>query len=210
MINNNQIKGLKWPHLVPGILIKRYKRFMADVMLRNGETVTAHCPNSGSMKSCNVSGMPVYLSFNPKPERKLKYTWEIIKIPESYVGINTQIPNRLIKASIETRQIVAFVNEDHSLETCQKLWDQIPEEYRRCHTFSDFWKAYEAVFPEETHRSVVKETGKTAHMERWNNTLRQRVGRFVRETLSFSKDELWHDKVTLWFILTYNKAITSC
>lgn len=109
-----------------------------------------------------------------------------------------------------TRQIVAFVNGDHSLETCRKLWDQIPEQYRLCHTFSDFWKAYESVFPEETHRSAGKETGETAHMERWNNTLRQRVGRFVRKTLSFSKNEWWHDKVISWFIITYNLSITSC
>lgn len=104
---------------------------------------------------------------------------------------------------------MAFVNGDHSLETCQKLWERIPEDYRFCHTFSDFWKAYSLVFPEETHRSVGKETGETAHMERWNNTLRQRIGRFVRETLSFSKNEWWHDKVIQWYIISYNLDVTS-
>jgi hypothetical protein len=58
--------------------------------------------------------------------------------------------------------------------------------------------------PEKTHRSVGKETRETAHMERWNNTLRQRVGHFVRETLSFSKKDWWHDRVTHWFIVEYN------
>ncbi|MBF0121119.1 MAG: DNA/RNA nuclease SfsA [Desulfobacterales bacterium] len=111
-MNNNQIKGLKWPKLVPGTLIKRYKRFLADVMLKNGEIVIAHCPNSGSMTSCNESGRPVYLSFNPKPERKLKYTWEIIKMPDSYVGVNTLIPNRLVKASIENAEIQEFIHYD--------------------------------------------------------------------------------------------------
>ena len=95
-----------------------------------------------------------------------------------------------------TRQIVAFVNGDHSEKTCRALWARVPQAYRKCHSFSDFWKAYAAVLPEETHRSVGKESGETAHMERWNNTLRQRIGRFVRETLSFSKKHWWHDQVT--------------
>ena len=79
-----------------------------------------------------------------------------------------------------------------------------PEAYRKCRSFSDFWKTSAAVLPEKTHRSVGKETGQTAHMERWNNTLRQRIGRFVRETLSFSKKNWWHDQVTHWFIVEYN------
>lgn len=66
-------KGLAWPKLFPGILIKRYKRFMADVQLRTGEVVTAHCPNSGSMKECCEPGRPVYLSYHDNPKRKLKY-----------------------------------------------------------------------------------------------------------------------------------------
>jgi insertion element IS1 protein InsB len=103
-----------------------------------------------------------------------------------------------------TKQIVAAVVGDRRAETCQKLWSLIPESYRRCHTFSDFWSAYEKVFDEQTHRSVGKETGETAHMERWNNTLRQRIARYVRETLSFSKCDFWHQIVTEMFIVTYN------
>jgi len=70
-----------------------------------------------------------------------------------------------------TRQIVAFVNGDHSEETCRTLWERVPQAYRKCHSFSDFWKTCAAVFPEETHRSVGKESGETAHMERWHNAL---------------------------------------
>jgi IS1 family transposase len=69
-----------------------------------------------------------------------------------------------------TKQIVAAVLGDRSAETCQKLWSLILKFYRRCHTFSDFWSAYEKVFDQETHRSVGKETGETAYMERWNIT----------------------------------------
>ncbi|MCJ7776541.1 MAG: hypothetical protein MUP08_09170, partial [Desulfobulbaceae bacterium] len=61
--------ALKWPRLIQGTLIKRYKRFMADVKLRNGHVVTAHCPNSGSMKACSEPGRPVYLSRHNKPSR---------------------------------------------------------------------------------------------------------------------------------------------
>lgn len=94
-------QGIDWPKLIPGTLIKRYKRFLADVRLENGEQVTAHCPNSGSMKACSEPGRPVYLSLHDHPNRKLKYTWEIIDMPDSLVGVNTMIPNRLVKQSIE-------------------------------------------------------------------------------------------------------------
>ena len=103
-----------------------------------------------------------------------------------------------------TKQIVDAVVGDRSAETCQKLWSLIPESYRRCHTLSDFWSAYEKVFDEETHRSVGKETGETAHMEGWHNTLRQRIARYVRETLSLSKCDIWHQIVSEMFIVTYN------
>jgi insertion element IS1 protein InsB len=67
------------------------------------------------------------------------------------------------------------------------LWEAIPAAYRTGHCYTDFWKAHQAVLPEEQHTAVGKETGETAHVERWNNTLRQRLARFVRKTLSFSR-----------------------
>ena len=85
-----------WPPLVRGTLVKRYKRFLADVVLDDGRAVTAHCPNSGSMAACSEPGRPVYLSFHDDPKRKLKYTWELIEMPTSLVGINTLVPNRLV------------------------------------------------------------------------------------------------------------------
>jgi len=94
-------KGLSWPELITGTLVKRYKRFLADVRLKNGELVTAHCANSGTMKECSEPGRPVYLSFHDNPKRKLKYTWEMIKMPTSLVGVNTLVPNRLVKKSIQ-------------------------------------------------------------------------------------------------------------
>src|SRR5260370_21661020 len=76
---------------------------------------------------------------------------------------------------------------DRSKETGLRLWKAITSAYRQGHCFTDFWATYAAVIPEEQHTAVGKETGETAHVERWNNTLRQRLARFVRMTLSFSK-----------------------
>ncbi len=103
--NSKKTKGVAWPKLLPGTLLKRYKRFMADVKLASGEVVTAHCPNSGSMQECCEPGRPVYLSFHDNPRRKLKYTWELIEMPTSLVGINTMVPNRLVFQAIASGDV---------------------------------------------------------------------------------------------------------
>jgi IS1 family transposase len=103
-----------------------------------------------------------------------------------------------------TRQIVAYFIGDRSEKSCRQLWKQIPESYKKCHSYSDFWSAYQKVFSSQTHQSVGKESGQTNHVERWNNTLRQRLARFVRKTLSFSKSEFVHDLVLRFFIINYN------
>ena len=107
-----------------------------------------------------------------------------------------------------TRQVVAFTIGDRSEKTCQRLWNKLPAAYQRCQSYSDFWDAYQTVWPTETHHSVGKETGETAHVERWNNTLRQRLARYVRKTLSFSKSDIYHWIVTAWFIIEYNLSRT--
>ena len=81
--------------LVHGTLVKRYKRFLADIKLDSGEVVVAHCTNSGSMKSCIENGAEVFLSPVSDPARKTKFTWEMIKINGDWVGINTSNPNKL-------------------------------------------------------------------------------------------------------------------
>ncbi len=100
--------GIQWPKLLPGVLIKRYKRFLADVLLADGATVTAHCPNSGAMTTCCEPGRPVYLSVHDRPNRKLKYTWELIHMPDAMVGVNTMIPNRLVYRALTLRRIDAL------------------------------------------------------------------------------------------------------
>jgi IS1 family transposase len=104
----------------------------------------------------------------------------------------------------QTLQVVAFVVGDRSAQTCRRLWAAIPEAFRRAHCYTDFWEAYSNVLPPEQHSAVGKESGQTAHVERWNLTLRQRLGRFVRRTLSFSKSSQMHEACLRLFIHRYN------
>jgi IS1 family transposase len=106
-----------------------------------------------------------------------------------------------------TRQVVAYVVGDRSAATCRKLWEQIPAAYRQAHCYTDFWEAYQSVIPSEQHTAAGKETGFTAHVERWNNTLRQRLARFVRKSLSFSKSDLMHDICLHLFLHEYNLSL---
>jgi sugar fermentation stimulation protein A len=105
---SNHSVGLRWPALIGGRLVKRYKRFLADVILEDGSVVTAHCPNSGRMTGCSQPGQPVYLSAQDGPKRKLKYRWELIEMPASLVGVNTLVPNRLVGAALRDRSIPAL------------------------------------------------------------------------------------------------------
>ncbi len=91
--------------LVRGRLIKRYKRFLADVELEDGTIIIAHCTNSGSMKTCIEEGAPVYLSPATDPKRKTKFTWEMIFINNGWIGVNTIIPNQLAFDAIVAGEI---------------------------------------------------------------------------------------------------------
>lgn len=91
--------------LIKGKLIKRYKRFLADVELEDGSVVVAHCTNSGSMKSCIEEGASVYLSPATDPKRKTRFTWEMIFMNGDWIGINTMIPNKLAFDAIKNGEI---------------------------------------------------------------------------------------------------------
>ena len=90
-----------YPQLYPGILVKRYQRFFADIELTTGEIITAHCPNTGPMTGVCQIGAPVQVSFHDNPNRKLAYTWEMIQMDGVWIGINTALPNKLIKIALE-------------------------------------------------------------------------------------------------------------
>ena len=93
-------------HLVRGKLIKRYKRFLADVLLDTGETITAACPNTGSMLGLVEPGNIVWLSRSESLTRKYPHTWELVEIPSiGAVGINTAQPNRIVTEAIAAGKI---------------------------------------------------------------------------------------------------------
>ena len=99
---------------------------------------------------------------------------------------------------------------DRSAQTCRRLWEAIPEAFGRARCYTDFREAYAKVLPVEQHSAVGKESGQTAHVERWNLSLRQRLARFVRRTLSFSKSSVMHEACLRLFIHRYNchRALT--
>ena len=97
------------PALIPGILIKRYKRFLADVELEDGSIVTAHCPNTGAMTGCAEQGYKVFLSQSNNPKRKLKYTWELAQtFSGDFIGINTHNANKLVAEALNNKTLAYF------------------------------------------------------------------------------------------------------
>ena len=86
--------------LVKAQLVRRYKRFLADAKLESGELVTAHCANPGSMIGLTEPGAEIWLSPAQNPHRKLRWSWEMIRVGKSLVGINTQHPNEIVSDSI--------------------------------------------------------------------------------------------------------------
>jgi sugar fermentation stimulation protein A len=92
-----------YPPLISGQLVRRYKRFFADIELVNGELITAHCPNTGPMTGISTPGSLVQVSRSDNPKRKLAYTWELIQVEDTlptWVGVNTALPNRIVRQAL--------------------------------------------------------------------------------------------------------------
>ena len=96
----------EFPPLYPGTLIKRYKRFLADLELDSGEKITAHCANPGKMLGLSAPGSRVMVSLSDNPKRKLPYSLELVEARDNeptWVGVNTALPNRVVKSCLERR-----------------------------------------------------------------------------------------------------------
>ncbi len=93
------------PPLIPAVIRRRYKRFLADVELADGRAVTVHCPNSGSMLGCWADGWEVRLSDHPGKKRKYRYTLEMTHNGNGWIGVNTMLPNQLVREALEADRI---------------------------------------------------------------------------------------------------------
>lgn len=100
---------MKLPDLLEGRLIRRYKRFLAEVRLADGVEVIAHCPNTGSMKNCAEPGSRVWLQDVNSPKRKLRYRWELVEVEDCYLAcINTGRANTLVREAVMAKRIAAL------------------------------------------------------------------------------------------------------
>jgi len=136
---------------------------------------------------------------------------DVLELDElwSFVGNKTHKRWLWLALCRRTRQVVAFHIGDRDSNACQQLWQRVPADYATCRLFTDAWQTYPEVLPPSQPQIVAKASGDTAHVERWYNTLRQRLARFVRKTLSFSKSDAYHYWMTLWFILDHNRHMAS-
>ena len=87
-------------------LVRRYKRFLADIQLADGQILTIHCPNTGSMKNCALPGSRIWYSKSNNKNRKYPHTWELVEMPDSHlIGVNTGKANKLVRSAIESEVV---------------------------------------------------------------------------------------------------------
>lgn len=123
----------------------------------------------------------------------------------SFVGSKGDAHWVWVALDADTRRVLAMVVGDRSAATAQRLWDALPDEYRAgAAVFTDFLASYQVVLPASQHQAVGKDSGLTAHVERFWLTLRQRCARFVRKTLTFSKCPRNHLGALWYFVRLYN------
>ena len=176
----------------------------------------------------NFTTCPIYHVFRHNPYKctstrnttKFRSKWKslkktgklIIQLDEMWSFVGSKDNKEWIWLAIDanTREIVGVHVGDRSHQSAKGLWRSLPLVYRQCAVgYTDFWEAYEQVLPSKRHRAVGKGTGKTNYIERFNNTLRQRVGRLVRKTLSFSKKLSNHIGAIWYFVHHYNASLQS-
>ena len=147
--------------------------------------------------------VPQSVQVQPKPRRRLT-----VQMDELWSFVDDKGSEKWVwlALDVETREIVGCYIGDRSGESAKALWRTLPAVYRQCAVcYGDFWVSYPVALPSQRHQAVGKESGLTSYLERFNNTLRQRVSRLVRTTLSFSKKLENHIKAIWNFIHHYNE-----
>ena len=136
---------------------------------------------------------------------------DVLELDEMWSFVQKKANKRWLWITLcrRTRQVVAFFLGDRGEDSCRKLYERIPKSYRQCQSFSDFWAASQTVFPDETHQPTEKGSGQTSRLERWNLHIRQRLARFGRKQLAFSKSDAYHRWVTKWFIHEYSQSVST-
>jgi IS1 family transposase len=135
----------------------------------------------------------------------------IIQCDEMWSFVGNQGNKQWIWLAIDvfTKEIVGVYIGKRDQSGARGLWDSLPAVYRQCAvSYTDFWSAYGIVFPQKRHRAVGKDAGQTNYIERFNNTMRQRISRLVRKTLSFSKSLSNHIGAIWYFIHEYNATLS--
>ena len=126
----------------------------------------------------------------------------------SFVGNKSNKQWVWLAIDAETKEIIGCYVGNRDIGGAEGLWESLPPVYRQCAVcYTDFWSAYEEILPSKRHRPVPKQSGKTSYIERFNNTIRQRVSRLVRKTLSFSKKISNHIGAIWNFIHYYNESL---
>jgi insertion element IS1 protein InsB len=154
-----------------------------------------------------TANMSRFLDRSTCPLKKGRLTIQCDEI-WSFVGDKGNKQWIWLALDVETREIVEVYVGDRSEQGARALWVSLPGVYRQCAlAYTDFWRAYALVFPHKRHEAVGKETGKTSYIERFNCTMRQRVSRLVRKTLSFSKKLENHIGAIWLFVHHYAECI---
>jgi IS1 family transposase len=151
--------------------------------------------------------VPRQVKVRPQPRRRLDVQmdelWSFVNHKGNQQGV-------WLAMDVSTREIVGCYIGDRSAAAAEALWQSLPGVYRQCAVcYTDFWSSYPVALPSKRHQAVGKETGLTSYIERFNNTLRQRVARLVRKTLSFSKSLENHIGAIWLFIHHYNAELQS-
>jgi insertion element IS1 protein InsB len=160
----------------------------------------------GYVNRC-YEAVPRQVQVQPKPQGKLA-----VQMGELWSFVDDKGNKQWVWLAMDvaTREIVRCYVGDRSGNSATALWESLPGVYRQCAViYTDYWEAYTTALPSRRHFAVGKESGLTSYIERFNNTLRQRVSRLVRKTLSFSKNLENHIGAIWNFIHHYNELIRS-